>query len=94
MDVLQSFSIDFALGEQLARAREEPQRIGAGERLANDVRNAGKNIASVASICRVSSRCISSLAMIPGRTELTRTREGPSSSAARPATKRSRTTCR
>jgi len=31
-----------SLGEQLARAREEPQRIGASERLANDVRNAGK----------------------------------------------------
>jgi hypothetical protein len=31
-----------SLGEQLARAREEPQRIGATERFANDVRNAGK----------------------------------------------------
>jgi len=31
-----------SLGEQLARAREEPERIGASERLANDVRNAGK----------------------------------------------------
>ena len=31
-----------SLGEQLARAREEPERMGASERLANDVRNAGK----------------------------------------------------
>lgn len=28
--------------EQLARAREEPARIGAGERLGNDIRSAGK----------------------------------------------------